>query len=219
LTSLLKNVSGVTDVIPFGQQLPPFDLHCPLLSLPFVLGTTLKNIPAKIPYIEATPILVQEWRNKVQSVTAKRKIGLVWAGSPRYKENRNRSLSLDTFSSLGQLKNIVFYSLQKGEAAQQAENPPGGMTLIDLTQDIDDFSDTAALIENMDIVISVDTAVAHLAGAMGKPVWTLIPFSPDWRWLLNREDSLWYPTMKLFRQPAIGDWKSVIAKLADHLKK
>lgn len=218
LTSLLKNIAGTGQIIAFGEQLPAFDLHCPLLSLPLLFGTTLETVPAKIPYIEANPVLVQKWANKVQSDNANKRIGLVWAGSPRYKENRNRSLSLNTFSSLSQIENITFYSLQKGEAAKQAENPPGGMHFIDLTKDINDFTDTAALIENLDLVISVDTAVTHLSGAMGKPVWTLIPFSPDWRWLLNREDSPWYPTMRLFRQPEIGDWESVIIKVTKELQ-
>ena len=128
-----------------------------------------------------------------------------------------KACSLETLSDLSQCKDITFYSLQKGDAAGQAKSPPGGMNLIDYTDEIYDFSDTAALIENLDLVISVDTAVAHLAGALGKPVWTLLPFVPDWRWLLNREDSPWYPTMRLFRQPSSGDWKSVIERVKEEL--
>jgi tetratricopeptide (TPR) repeat protein len=219
LTSLLRNVEGVHQIISRGEQLPAFDTHCPLLSLPLFFDTTLENIPARIPYVTVNPVLVQEWRDRIQYDDSRLRTGLVWAGAPRHKENRNRSCSLELFSALGQLKNITFYSLQKGAAAQQAKNPPQEMNFIDLTQEINDFSDTAALIENLDLVISVDTSVAHLAGALGKPVWTLLPFSPDWRWLLNREDSPWYPTMRLFRQPSIGDWEPVITKVADELQK
>jgi ADP-heptose:LPS heptosyltransferase len=121
------------------------------------------------------------------------------------------------FSSLAGHKNIIFYSLQKGEAAKEAKNPPPGMYLLDYTEEIKDFSDTAAFVENLDLIIAVDTAVAHLAGALGRPVWVLLPFNQDWRWLLNRQDSPWYPTMRLFRQPNPGDWESVIKKVANEL--
>ena len=116
------------------------------------------------------------------------------------------------------LQGIAFYSLQKGEPAKQSKNAPEDMKLIDYPDELHDFSDTAAFIKNLDLVIAVDTAVAHLAGALGKPVWTLLPFVPDWRWMLNRDDSPWYPTMKLFRQPALGDWKSVITDISDNLQ-
>jgi ADP-heptose:LPS heptosyltransferase len=131
---------------------------------------------------------------------------------------RHKSCSLETFSPLCELDNITFYSLQKGQPSEQAKNPPKGMNLVDYTEEIKDFSDTAALIQNLDLVLSVDTAVAHLAGALGKPIWTLLPFVPDWRWMLNREDSPWYPTMKLFRQPAPRDWESVINRIEEALK-
>lgn len=219
LASLLRHIDGVHQTISRGEQLPFFDIHCPLLSLPMVFHTTLENIPAEVPYINIDHALVQKWHDEIKHDISILKIGLVWAGSPRYKENRNRSCSLELFSAFGQLENISFYSLQKGTAAQQAKQPPGGMNFIDLTRGINDFSDTAALIQNLDLVISVDTAVAHLAGALGKPVWTLVPFSPDWRWLLKRNDSPWYPTMRLFRQPAIGDWLSVVSMIKDELRK
>ncbi len=123
------------------------------------------------------------------------------------------------FAPLACLKGVTFYSLQKGKTGKQAKNPPAGMKLIDYTDEIGDFSDTAALIENLDLVIAVDTSVAHLAGALGKPVWTLLPFVPDWRWFLDREDSPWYPTMRLFRQPSLGDWESVIHRITHQLHK
>lgn len=219
LASLLKNVEGIDNIIVRDEQLPEFDVHCPLLSLPLVFNTALESIPANIPYITADMILVQKWRDKIKSDNSKLKIGLTWSGNPKHVDDQNRSCPLEIFSSFRQLNNITFYSLQKGEAAEQVKNSLEGLKFFDYTEELNDFSDTAAFIENLDLIISVDTAVAHLAGALGKPVWTLLPFVPDWRWMLNREDSLWYPTMRLFRQPTLGDWKSVIDKVAEELQK
>lgn len=213
LTSLLQSAEGIQEIVGRGEELPKFDVHCPLSSLPLIFDTTLESIPAKIPYICVESKLIQKWKNKVQHDEFKTKIGLVWAG------RSISSCSLETFSLIARIDNITFYSLQKGEAEKQAKNPPKGMSVIDLTEDINDFSDTAALIENLDLVITIDTAVAHLAGALGKPVWTLLPFMPDWRWMLNRDTSPWYPTMRLFRQSSPGDWKPVIANVADELEK
>jgi tetratricopeptide (TPR) repeat protein len=218
LKTLLQNVGGIHNVVAYGEQLPEFDIHCPLLSLPLLFDTTLETIPAGIPYINAGALSRERWRVKVQHDNARRKIGLVWAGSPTNTRGRYRSCPLETFSPLAGIDDITFYSLQKGEASQQAKNPPKGMKLVDYTEEIHDFSDTAACIRNLDLIISVDTAVAHLAGAVGRPVWTLLPFNPDWRWMLHREDSPWYPTMRLFRQPSFGDWGSVMARVADELK-
>ena len=212
LTSLLKTVEGVHHVVGYREQIPGFDVYFPLVSLSFIFNTTLESIPARIPYIAVDFPLIQKWTVKVQNHNTNFKIGLAWAG------REQRSCSLEIFSSLSCLDEITFYSLQKGEAAGQAKNPPKGMKLIDHTEDIHDFSDTAAFIENLDLIISVDTAVAHLAGALGKPVWTLLPFVPDWRWMLRREDSPWYPTMRLFRQPSLGDWETVIDKVSAELQ-
>ncbi len=218
LTALLGNVKGIERIIPHGEALPEFDVHYPLLSLPLIFNTTLQNLPAEIPYISADPSLVLRWGARIASNNGQFKIGLVWSGDPGLKNDSSRSCSLDIFSPLAHSDHITFYSLQKGEASAQANNPPKDMKLIDYAEEIKDFSDTAALIQNLDLVISVDTAVAHLAGAMGKPVWTLLPFVPDWRWMLNREDSPWYPTMRLFRQPAPGDWESVMNRIEEVLK-
>jgi ADP-heptose:LPS heptosyltransferase len=128
-----------------------------------------------------------------------------------------RSIPLVIYKSLFDIKGIKFYSLQKGEAAKEIKDLKDENIIADFTDQLQDFSDTASLIENLDLIITVDTAVAHLAGAMGKPVWTLLPYAADWRWLLDREDSPWYPTMRLFRQPALGDWESVMARLASNL--
>jgi FKBP-type peptidyl-prolyl cis-trans isomerase 2 len=217
LASLLKGVKGVHEIISDPERTPDFDLHCPIMSLPLRFNTSLENIPAKVPYIDVDPVLVRLWSDKVRPDSPKLKVGLAWAGDPKYKTDYDRSCRLDMLSPLAEFDNIIFYSLQKGVAANQALNPPKDFMLFDYTADISDFSDTAALIQNLDLVISVDTAVAHLAGALGKPVWTLLPFVPDWRWMLKREDSPWYPTMRLFRQPARWDWASVVGKIKEAL--
>jgi len=219
LATLLQSIEGIHQIVIQGEELPAFDVHCPLLSLPLVLNTTLENIPAKTPYINADPLLIQKWRERVRDDNGVVKVGIAWAGGPRHKKDRYRSCSLEVFSPLAQLDDITCYSLQKGDAAQQAKNPPEGIKLIDYMEEIKDFSDTAALIENLDLVISVDTAVAHLAGALGKPVWTLLPYAADWRWLLDREDSPWYPTMRLFRQPSLDNWMPVMDRLISELRR
>ena len=218
LTSLIRNVEGVTQVVSYGERVPEFDLHCPYLSLPAVFKATIGSIPSKTAYITADPGLAQKWRDRIGQDISGLKIGLVWAGNLSHPRSQYRSCSLDQFSPFAQLDDITIYSLQKGETATMAKNPPAGMRVVDYTEDFNDFSDAAALMENLDLVISVDTAAAHLAGALGKPVWTLLPFVPEWRWLLDREDSPWYPTMRIFRQPSPGDWKSVISRVADELR-
>jgi tetratricopeptide (TPR) repeat protein len=217
VVSLFRRVKGVDHVFPDGAELSAFDLHCPLLSLPRVFGTTLENIPVEIPYITADPLLARKWEDRLQGEGPRLRVGLVWTGRTKAKRERGRSCSLDLFSALARFYDVTFYSLQKGEGAEQAKTPPKGMRLIDHSEEIHDFSDTAAFIENLDLVISIDTAVSHLAGALGKPVWTLLPFVPDWRWMLNWDDSPWYPTMRLCRQPLPGDWEAVIWDIAREL--
>ncbi|MBM4146647.1 MAG: tetratricopeptide repeat protein [Nitrospira sp.] len=219
LTSLFKNVEGIHQVISHGESLPYFDVRCPLLSLPAVFDTTTENIPAKIPYIAVEMNFIDKWRKKVEIRDSQMKIGLAWAGRATARKESYRACSLEMFAPFARLSNVIFYSLQKGKASEQTVNSPFGMKLIDYTKEIEDFSDTAGLMYHLDIVISVDTAVAHLAGALGKPVWTLIPFAPDWRWSLNRDDCPWYPTMRLFRQTAPGDWSSVIDKIYNELQR
>jgi ADP-heptose:LPS heptosyltransferase len=137
----------------------------------------------------------------------------VWAGNPAHARDHDRSLLLSAFAPLAGLRNVRVFSLQKGDRAAEARTPPPGMNLFDFTPELNDFADTAALVSNLDLVVASDTAVAHLAGAMGKPVWLLLPFAPDWRWMLNRTDSPWYPTMRLFRQRRWGDWSEPIEQI------
>lgn len=218
LVSLVGNVEGVQRAVARGERLPEFDMQCPLLTLPLVLGTTTETIPARVPYIAPDPSLLDNWGEKVRHDGSPLKVGLVWAGKMEHRHLRYRSCSLETLAPLGRLPGVSFYSLQKGEAAAQAKTPPEGMRLLDYTDDISDFSDTAALTAHLDLVLSIDTSVAHLAGAMGKEVWTLLPYELDWRWMIDREDSPWYPTMRLFRQPCHGDWQSVVDRVKVELE-
>ena len=199
------------------QPMPAFDLHCPLVSLPRVFGTNLGNIPKDVPYLRADAEDAKGWQHRLAEHSPFAKVGLAWAGSATYKNDRNRSIKLAKLAPLGQAPGVRYFSLQKGAAAAEAKTLPPGMELIDWTEELKDFADTAALIANLDLVIAVDTAVAHLAGGMRKPVWTLLPFAPEWRWLLQRQDSPWYPSMRLFRQSSIGDWDSVITRVAEAL--
>jgi tetratricopeptide (TPR) repeat protein len=227
LSRLFKTVQGVAGVVPPGGA-GHFDVHCPLLSLPLIFQTRLDSIPAKVPYLHVDPAEKEKWAREIDKFslatmandsqkTRRLRVGLVWAGGLAYKDDHKRSITLKHFSPLASLPNITFFTLQKGPAAAQASDPPPGMKLLDLTAGLNDFADTAALIANLDLVISVDTAVAHLAGALNIPVWILLPYSPDWRWMLDREDSPWYPSMRLFRQDERGGWNGVIARVAAEL--
>ncbi|MHB8474354.1 MAG: tetratricopeptide repeat protein, partial [Gammaproteobacteria bacterium] len=210
LVQLLATVRGITRVVDNAERLSGLDMHAPLLSLPNIFHTTLSSIPAQIPYLTADHELVESWRDKIGTVERKLKVGLVWAGNPSHQNDHNRSCSLQAYAPLARVPGVAFFSLQKGPAAVQLNDAPQGLNLIDYTDELVSYSDTAALLANLDLIISVDTSVVHLAGAMGKVVWALLPFAPDWRWLLDREDSPWYPTMRLFRQPQPGDWVSVM---------
>jgi tetratricopeptide (TPR) repeat protein len=216
LTPLVQEMDGIETALSYGDTLPSFDLHCPLMSLPRVFDTVLETIPATVPYLRANAGTVEHWGRRISHDPSYVKIGLAWAGGGLPFK---KSCPLDELMPLTQRDDVTLYSLQKGSASAQAKNPPGGMRLTDLTEDIRNFVDTAALIENLDLIISVDTSVAHLAGAVAKPVWVLLPYVPDWRWLLEREDSPWYPTMRLFRQPSLGDWKSVIMNVRSEMEK
>ncbi|WP_094603230.1 Beta-barrel assembly-enhancing protease [Sporomusa silvacetica DSM 10669] len=222
LLRLFANFPGVDELVEHteaGISRTQSDLAVPLMSLPHILGTTLPTIPANIPYLTADRRSIDIWRSKMNCAGTDLRVGLVWAGNPANVSGQIRTCGLQAMSPLACIPSVTFYSLQKGEAAQAAHTPPSGMRLIDLTDDIVDFADTAALIMNLDLVVSVDTAAAHLAGALGKPVWTLLPAANEWRWLLARNDTPWYPTMRLFRQTAPGDWGGVMTAVAQELRK
>jgi tetratricopeptide (TPR) repeat protein len=217
LQRLFQTITAGCQNVARDQLLPAFDFHCPLLSLPRIFGTTLADVPQTVPYLQADGDAAGGWQDRLAEHLDVVTVGLAWAGSPAQKNDRNRSTKLARLARLGQVPGVRFFSLQKGEAAAEARTPPPGMELVDWTEELTDFADTAALIANLDLIITVDTAVAHLAGAMGKPVWTLLSFVADWRWLREREDSPWYPSMRLFRQSALGDWDNVIKRVADQL--
>ncbi|HEY8750745.1 MAG TPA: tetratricopeptide repeat protein, partial [Tepidisphaeraceae bacterium] len=213
LARLLEGQLGIDLVVSDESALPPFDVHFPLVSLPRILGTNLETILAPVPYLSADPARVEFWRRRLNMLTPARNVGLVWAGSASHLNDHNRSIPLAKMGPLAQ-PGIRFISLQIGEPALQARLPIPGMGLVDWTDELDDLAQTAALIVNLDLVITVDTAVAHLAGALSKRVWLMLPAAPDWRWMWGRSDSPWYPTMKLFRQPSRGDWPTVIRQIA-----
>jgi hypothetical protein len=211
LLNLMRGLNDVDQLITHADALPEFDVHCSLLSLPRIFSTNLQSIPHDIPYLKADSSKAETCRTRLNDSTSKKKIGLAWAGRPEHNLDRYRSLSAGALQPMVQFPDASFFSLQKESSAQPK-------SIIDWTNELRDFTDTAALIDSLDLVISVDTAVAHLAGALGKPVWLLLPFVPDWRWLLNRTDSPWYPTIRLFRQPTPGDWNSPIEQIAQALQ-
>jgi len=183
------------------------------MSLPRVLGTTLETIPASIPYLATDPELVQKWTAELGPKEGLR-IGISWQGYPGHKNDRNRSFPITHFQSMAKIPGVRLFSLQKGAGIEQLHQAGRDLPITDLGSRLYDFSDTAAVLKNLDMVICPDTAIAHLAGALEIPVWVALPFVSDWRWLLNRDDSPWYPnTMRLYRQQAWGDWEAVFARI------
>ncbi len=223
LVRLIRSMAGPQRVIATNEPPPAFDVHCPLLSLPLAHGTTPETIPAVVPYLAADPDQERAWRIRLAALPGLR-VGLVWAGNPRTVDpaanavDRRRSMVLARLAPLGAVPGVSFVSLQKGHRAAEARTPPPGMTLHDWTDELWDFADTAALVAALDLVISVDTSVVHVAGALGRPVWVLNRYDACWRWLYGRTDSPWYPTARLFRQTRYGEWDGVIAEVAAALR-
>ncbi len=210
LKSLLATLPGFDRIVAFGDSLPPFDLHCPLLSLPLAFGTDLSTIPHHAPYLRADPAKVEAWRARLGPRTRPR-IGLVWSGNPKHLNDRNRSIAL---ASLLPLITDAFEWVSLQKVVREDDAPVlAASRIVDPGDAIADFADTAALVETMDCVLSVDTSVAHLAGALGRPLWIMLPHTPDWRWQLERDDSPWYPGARLFRQTVPGDWHAVFEQL------
>lgn len=212
LKPLLEGIEGVR-WIARGEPLPPFDLHAPLLSLPHLLGTTLESIPAAGPSLRPDPVRVESWRRRLDA-DERLRVGIVWRETQNVAVNRKRSCPLAVLAPLAELPGISWYGLQL-DARDEPE--ACGFPLIDLGPQLHDFADIAAAIVQLDLVITIDHAVAHLAGALGKPAWVLLPQPADWRWLLERSDSPWYPTLRLFRQRQPGDWPEVVVRLGSCL--
>jgi tetratricopeptide (TPR) repeat protein len=225
---LMRTLKGASEVIELGQPLPPFDFHCPVMSLPHAFGATLETIPANVPYLSADPAKVSAWERRLGPKTRPR-VGLVWSSGVRPDQpelaaaNGRRNLPFDSLKAFKGLP-LDFVSLQKGEPAESEfaavdQGAWEGPSIANVAAELRDWADTAALIAALDLVVTVDTAIPHLAGALGRPTWVMNRFDPCWRWLETRADSPWYPTLRLFGQPAMGDWDSVVAEVRIELEK
>jgi tetratricopeptide (TPR) repeat protein len=212
LCELMGTLAGVAQIVSRGEPLPDFDLHCPLLSLPLAFGTRLATIPAQTPYLRASPEAVMDWNARL-GPRQRPGIGLAWSGRPEHDNDRNRSMKLSTLLSPLAGCDATYVSLQREVRADDAPVLQGRSDILHFGEELKSYADTAALIANLDLVISVDTSLAHLAGALAKPVWILLPYIPDWRWLLDRDDSPWYPTARLFRQDETRTWDNIMARV------
>lgn len=212
LVPLLHSAPGFEDVVAADDPLPNFDAQIPLMSLPHVLGTRLDTIPTRTPYLQSDPVRTSVWRERL-SPYGGLKVGVVWAGNPEHTHDHWRSIQASKLLPHLTMPGVQLFGLQVGMRAGDREVVDATPGMIDLSPQLSDFANSAAAVDALDLVISVDTSVAHLAGAIGVPVWTLIPFSLDWRWMLGREDSPWYPTMRLFRQSRPGDWTTVLERV------
>lgn len=211
-----RDFEGVDEVLQEGASIPHFDFHIPLLSLARVFRTARASVPAIIPYLKVRADYAEKWSNRI-AASAKLKVGLVWAGNPKHRRDKQRSIPLSMLKALNDVEGIQLFGLQKGPNVE-TEVAASGLDLINLDAHLHDFCDTAAAIDLLDLVISVDTSVAHLAGALGKPVWLMLPTPPDWRWLLEGQETAWYPTMRLFRQRECNQWEPVVDQVAQSLR-
>ena len=221
LKQLLAPIDGVSGVFARGETLPAFDVHCPLMSLPLALKTTPSNIPAETPYLRASEASIAKWRLRLDALAPPR-IAIAWSGRATHVNDRNRSLTLAALEPLLAVPNVRFVSIQRELRPADAERLAAERLAADprvlhLGGELDDFSDTAAVLALSDLTICVDTSVAHLAGALGRPVWALIPFQPDWRWGLTGAQTPWYPGVELWRQTEPGDWRNVINQMTEKL--
>jgi len=215
LVSLMATLEDVDGILPRGAELPPHDYHCPLMSLPLALSTKIDSVPARIPYLGASQENLCKFKSLLREQVGKPRVGIAWAGNAEHKNDFNRSINLRAVERMVS-DDFNWISLQKNLSERDSEHL-AALGIQDMSQHLIDFSDTAALMGHLDLVISVDTSVAHLAGALGKKVWLLLPYSPDFRWLWDRRDSPWYPTMTLYRQPKPLDWESVISGVQQDL--
>ncbi|MDB5299493.1 MAG: Tetratricopeptide 1 repeat-containing protein [Phycisphaerales bacterium] len=221
LKALFATLPGSPHLVLDGEKGPPFSTHAPLLSLPRIFDTRLNTIPANVPYLFADPARFAVWRKRIadRGTGQAFRVGLVWSGNPKQHGDPNRWMTLAHLSPLMATAGVEFYSLQKGERGMDVQSAGPEFRIIDWTADLHDFADTAALIDCLDLVITIDTSVAHLSGAMGKETWTLLQFAADFRWLAEGDRSPWYPTMRLFRQENFGDWPGVVRRVSDELRR
>lgn len=216
LAPLFEQAKGVKQVFSRGRSLQKFDVAIPMLSVPLMLKTGMESIPAEVPYFSIGKEGKKE--GAFAHEETKLAVGIAWAGNARHRQDPVRSCSLEEWLPLLKTKGVRFVSLQKGAASQELRGLSPEVSVEDAVEKCEDFLDTAKVVASLDLVISVDTAVAHLAGALARPVWTLVQYAPDWRWMLDRKDTPWYPTMRLFRQKTYGDWEAVIAEMKGELE-
>jgi tetratricopeptide (TPR) repeat protein len=219
LIPLLSRSAGIDELIAWGQPSPTCDFWLPMMSLPGAFKTTLLSVPADIPYLFADPALVEHWRQELAPISGLR-VGIAWQGSTRHPWDRYRSVPLKLFEQLARIPGVKLVSLQKSPGTEQLQDWPSHVPLIRLSDQIDHagaFTDTAAIVKNLDLIVTIDSAIAHLAGGLGVPAWIVLHRTPDWRWMLDRHDSPWYPTVRLFRQLAIHDWEPVFSRIAEEL--
>jgi ADP-heptose:LPS heptosyltransferase len=221
LAPLLTNIPGVSQYCHRWADIPGHAAHCRLSSLPYLFRTRPDTIPVQIPYMKADPVRIAHWRERLDATlpAGVKRIGLAWTGRPTHPNDRRRSMPLVQLATLADAGPAAFVSLQKPMPSRDRETMACFPGMTDLADDLTDFGETAALMENLDLVITVDTSMGHLAGALGKPVWILIPKAADWRWMLDREDSPWYPSVRLFRQQKPGDWDGPLARLRSALSR
>jgi len=219
LLPLISQLPGIHSSFVRWEDIPGFSAFCPLSSLPHVFGTELETIPASTPYLKADPQKVARWSERIRAAggDGALKVGIAWAGRPSHPNDRARTLRWSQLQPLTQIPGVALVSLQKEIPAADRAEFPGGLGALDLSAELGDFGDTAAVIESCDLVVTIDSSAAHLAGALGKPAWAMLPWVGDWRWLLDRDDTPWYPTLRLFRQPSRGDWTATIARVAQEL--
>jgi hypothetical protein len=216
LKTLLASLGNQISIVTKSDPLPPFDAHCPLMSLPLAFGTEVETIPASVPYLSVDPAKARQWQERVGD-KRKPRIGLSWPTGARSGAPREWTFTLETLAPLLG-RDAEFHSLHKPMRQADDEPSPADLGIVDHANLLADYVDIAALIGEMDLVISADTPVAHLAGALGKPVWIVLPFAPDFRWLIDRQDSPWYPTARLFVQPQFGHWDDVIDRVSTALQ-
>jgi hypothetical protein len=217
LLPLCTGMDGPDQLIARGAPLPPCHVQVPLVSLPGIFGTTLASIPAPVPYLRADPGRVESWKKELEPLGGFQ-VGIVWQGNPDNKGDRYRSLPMTHFEALGRVERVRLLSLQVGPGTEQLAPVSFPVTDLGSRFDRSSFADLAAVLMNLDLVITVETAAAHLAGALGVPAWVALSIAGDWRWLLERADSPWYPTLRLFRQQRFGEWTDVFERMAAELK-
>jgi hypothetical protein len=222
LAPFFRRCPGVDRVIEEGTPLPDFDVHAPVMSLPRLLGTTVATVPAEVPYLFAEEDLIEKWSRQLGALPAF-KIGVVWQGNPHHGWDHFRSFPLAQLAPLADVPGVHLFSLQRGPEREQLHAVKGRFAITDLAGFCEDpfvsLREMAAVMKNLDLVVTADTAPAHLAGALGVPVWVALAAVTDWRWLLNREDSPWYPTMRLFRQTKLAEWTSVFERMAGEVRR